>query len=63
MNSLGEGIFLELLFSTMGVTTALFETVLGGFPNMYLEAVVGLEGVPNVHFLLRVKRELATHFA
>ena len=43
--------FLELLFATMGVTTTSFETLVGGYPKIDLEAVVYLEGMPDLCFL------------
>ena len=46
----------------MGVTTTSLETVDGGFPNIDLEAVVGLKGMLVLRFLWRLRRELAKHF-
>ena len=51
VNALAFGLFLDLLISAMGVTTTSFETVVGGFPKIDLEAVVGLEGMPDLRFL------------
>ena len=41
VNSLALGLFLDLSCSTMGVKTTSLETVVGGFPKIDLEAVVG----------------------
>ena len=51
LNSLVMGLFLDLFSSIVGVTTTSLETVDSGFPNIDLEAVVGLEGIPVLHFL------------
>ena len=53
--------FLEELLATTGVTISSLETTLGLSPSTDLEALVGLDFLPDVRFLLRDKREFATH--
>jgi hypothetical protein len=51
VNSLVLGLFLDLFCSIMGVTTISLEIVDGGFPNIDLEAIVGLKGMHVLRFL------------
>ena len=61
--SLGDGMFLELFSATTGATTLSLETTFGIFPSTDLEALVGLDFLPDARFLWLDKREFATHFA
>lgn len=61
VNLLSEGKFLGLLGLTTGVATTSSETTGGVNPSLDFEAVVGLDFLPFVSFLRRVKREVATH--
>ena len=60
-NSVTVGMILEVLFATTGLTISFLETTQGISPSTDLEALVGLDFLPNVRFLRRDKREFATH--
>ena len=61
VKSLSEGKFLGLLGSTKGVATTSLETTGGVNPSLDFEAIVGLDFLPFVSFVRRVKRKAATH--
>ena len=51
LNALVVGSVLDLFSAPMGVTSTSLETVEDGFPQLDLEAVVGLEGMRVLRFL------------